>query len=148
MLELMLCLLSLGFLEIALVGITHVLSLSWTRSGESLSQILTLTADGEDNRDVSLPAGVAGHVITLTEIDVTTIVSLWISADQDVTLIFNATDTVEITADNPLQWNSGNGLPITAIFPTVAVITGLEATNNNATTAATLKMRFLFDSTP
>jgi len=129
------------------VGITHVFALSWNRSSEQIAVNIELEADGEQNFDVTVPG--SGNVVIAAEIDVSALLGVWISCDADIALHTNDDGTPDdqftITADKPLVWYSGCGLPNP--FASAVDVESFKAIKADADDA-TLKMRFLYDATP
>ncbi len=133
------------------MSVSHVLSLNYTRSGEQIAKNVTLSADGEDNRSVTLTAAQADKQV-LFPLTTASLVSLYISSDVDITVESNAssgtsvTDTLTITAGKPYVWYQGCGLaaPLSANIGT----NGIYLTNGNTSSSGTVEIRSLKDSTP
>lgn len=125
---------------------SHNFTLAWSRSGESISKTVTVTADSEYNADIPLTASQADEQVAAT-LDVSEIKSIFISSDVDVTLETNSSsapdETLSITADEPFVWRTGSGV----VNPLETDITALYLTNGDAT-AGTVKIRILYDGTP
>lgn len=125
---------------------SHNFTLAWSRSGESISKTVTVTADSEYNADIPLTASQADEQVAAT-LDVSEIKSIFISSDVDVTLETNSSsapdETLSITADEPFVWRTGSGVT----NPLETDITALYLTNGDAT-AGTVKIRILYDGTP
>ena len=127
---------------------THTIATTWSRSGETISQSVSVTADGEINADVALTASQANKQVDVA-IDVSDLKSLLISSDVNCTVYTNAASggspdqTIAITADKPLIWNQYSGLE----NPLDTDVTALYITNG-AAAAGTVKIRALLDVTP
>lgn len=131
-----------------MTAISHVLTLNWTRSGEQIALNVTVSADGEVNRNVELTALQADEQVVLN-IDVSALSLLYVSSDVDVTIDTNSSsepdDTLTVTADNPLVWYTGCGLPNP--FASGTDVTQVFITNGD-NEAGTVKIRVLLDATP
>lgn len=131
------------------MGITHTLTTSWTRNGDTISKQVAVTAAdvGENNLDVTLTALQSDKQVVVG-VDVSTLKSLYIYSDVDCTIEWNnnagAQGSLTITAESPLQWYSTSGVtnPLG-----VTDITNLYVTNLDNTTG-TVKIRLLQDATP
>lgn len=125
---------------------SHNIGLSWNRSGETISKTVVMTADGEVNVDTTVNASATDKEVDIA-IDVSSLQSLYIWSDQDVTIQTNSgsvpADTLTIEADSPLVWYVGCGLD----NPLGTDVTKLYLTNAGGA-AATVKIRVLQDVTP
>lgn len=125
---------------------SHILTLSWTRESESITQRSTTTADGEKNIDVALTASVANKQVNLT-LTVANLKSVYIQTDVEITLKTNSSgtpdQTLTIEPGTPLIWNE----TMASACPIEDNITAFYITNTEAT-AGTAKLRFLEDVTP
>lgn len=147
--ELPILVLFLGLAALLLVlgaDISHVLTLSWARNGETIAQTVTLGADGEANRNVTV-AGSATNMEVDIGLDVSALQEVYVLSDQDLTLKTNSTgspdDTLTLTANKPLIWYVGCGWA----NPLTADVTKFYFTNAG-TTPANVKVRTLQDTTP
>lgn len=125
----------------------HVATISWSRSGESISDSVTVSGESEQNFDVTVPG--SGNVVIASEIDVSALNLVYITLDgtsgHSITLTTNddgtPDDSFTISVDKPLLWYTGCGLPNPFASGTdVESFKATKATSVNAT----LKMRFLF----
>lgn len=143
--------LAVALLLLALVAgldIAHVLTLSWARSGETISQTVTVEAEGERNYNITVNASTTDKQVEMP-IDVSEVKALYIHSDQTVTIEYNdnagAQGSLTVTANKPIIWFTGCGYAITAIL-------AVDVTNfyisNAGGTAATVKIRILEDTTP
>jgi hypothetical protein len=127
------------------VDIGHTLTLSWSRSGESISQSVTVEAAGEHNCNVTVPAATTDKRADIA-IDVSEMKSLYIHSDQNVVIeTNNATtpaNTLIIAANKPLIWFIGCGLT----NPLTADVTAIFITNAG-TSPANVRIRVLEDAT-
>lgn len=146
----MVCLL-LGLFALCLVlgaDISHTLTLSWARSGESISQTVTLSDSGECNRNVTVNAS-TNDVQVECPIDVDKVKSLYIHSDQDVTFEFNdnagAQGSFAATANKPIIYFTGCGWDLADLLP--ADVTSFYISNAGLT-AANVKIRIIEDNTP
>lgn len=126
---------------------SHVIGLTYTRSGEQLTKNVTLTNDGENNIDVSLTAlQTDKHVVV--GIDVSALTSLYILSNVAATIEWNdnagAQGSLTLVADKPVVWYTGCGLanPLGAVD-----ITDLYVTNG-ANSVGLVNIRLLQDATP
>jgi len=129
-----------------MADISQVLTLSWARNGESIAQTVTIEADGEGNRNVTVNAATTDKRVDIA-IDVSELKLLYIHSDQDITIETNsgsaADDTLTIKANKPFVWYADCGLT----NPLGTDVTALFITNAGAT-AANVKIRTLEDTTP
>lgn len=125
---------------------THNFTYNWSRNGESISNVVSVTTDGEYNFDVSLTSEQADKQVLIV-LDQSALASICISTTVDVTIETNNSatpdDTLGVNAGEPLIWTNVSGLtcPITQDVTTVYV-------TNEEATAGTVKFRFLQDATP
>lgn len=128
--------------------IQHVLTLSWARSGESISQTVTVSADGEMNRNVTVNASTS-DVQVECPIDVDKVQSLYIHSDQTVAFEFNdnagAQGSFTVTANKPVIYYAGCGWDLADLLP--ADVTSFYISNAGGT-AANVRIRVLEDNTP
>jgi hypothetical protein len=129
------------------MALSHSLVLNWVRSGESITETVTVSADGEQNFDITVPG--SSNIVFGCEIDVSVLAALYIHSTGTITLATNddgtPDDTFTITAEKPLIWYTGCGLPNP--FASTVDVESMKATKGTATDA-TLKIRILQDSTP
>lgn len=125
--------------------IQHSLTLSWSRNGEQISQTVVIEADGETNRNITVPANQTDLAVNL-DVDVSAMKSLYIHSDKALTIQTNdgttPDDTITVAANSPVIWYTGCGWD----SPLSADVTGTIYVTN--TDAALLKIRILTDSTP
>ncbi len=139
-------LLGLALVSLAL-GISHQLTLSWARNGESIAKVVTVTANGETNRDVTVPANTTDMRVDI-DLDADKIQSIYILSDLAVTIETNSGtvpgNTLNIAAGKPYIWYLGCGLvnPITT-----DVASSIYLTNASTTEAASVQIRILEDVT-
>lgn len=131
-----------------MADISHTLTLSWSRNGESISQTVTPTAEGERNYNVTVNAATTDKQVEMP-IDVSEVKSLYIHSDQNITIEYNdnagAQGTLTVTANKPIIWYVGCGYAITAVL--AVDVTNFYITNAGAS-AANVKIRILEDTTP
>jgi hypothetical protein len=141
-------LIALAFLAlVAGVDISHALTLSWSRSGETIAQTVTIEADGETNRNLTVPASTTDFRTNIA-IDVSEVKLLYIHSDVAVQIETNATDatggnTVQIAANKPFLWYVGCGW----VLPLTTDVTDMYITNATGG-IATIRIRLLIDETP
>lgn len=127
-----------------MADISHVLTLSWARNGESISQSVTISDNGELNRNVTVANGATDFPVAAT-IDVSEIKSLYIHSTQNVTIETNSggspANTLTVTANKPLVWYVGCGLT----NPLSTDVTGLFITNASGS-SADVKIRIIVDT--
>lgn len=122
---------------------THTLNWQYTASGNTESQNITVTADGEDNRDITVAALATDYLVAYA-LDYSQCKGLFILADADMTLEINSSSapdqTISLTANVPVAWVYGGfgSCPITAVTTSLYV---------TSTAGGTLKIRTLVDST-
>lgn len=126
---------------------THVYTRKWQAAGASISKSETLSADGENNRDVNLAAGVVNLVIEYA-LDVSQLQGIYIVSTKDTTLTpFDTSNVamalIDLKADVPFVWTVGSGLN----NPFASDIGSLQATNLSGSAVALLSLRSLLDST-
>lgn len=133
---------------VILAGISHTLTLSWSRSGETISQTVTITDSGELNRDFTVGAS-TNDVQVECPIDVDKVKSLYIHSDETVTFEFNdnagAQGSFTVTADVPIVFCTGCGWDLADLLP--ADVTSFYVSNAGGSTA-TVKIRIVEDNTP
>ena len=131
------------------MSVSNILTLNWTYGSQQITNNVTVAA-GSLTAISETISGSSEPEIACT-IDVSALKSLYISSDEDVTVSTNANiagaadDTLLITADKPLVWYDGCGLPnpfasgvdVTSIF-VARLIAG----------AAAFEMRIQQDPTP
>ena len=125
---------------------THIITRKWQSGGASLSKSESLSADAETNRDASLPASVVDHEIDFA-VKMAFLQSIYLLCDQDCTFTpydeaASPMTPLDLKADVPFEWTVTSGLD----NPFSDDIGSLKATNLSST-AATLKIRCLHDST-
>lgn len=129
-----------------MADIAHVLTLSWARSGEAIAANVTVEADGETNRNLTVPASTTDFRTNIA-IDVSEVKSLYIHSDVSVTIETNSSsapdDTLTVAAGKPLVWYTGCGLA----NPLTTDVTDFYITNATGGPAA-VKIRVLIDETP
>lgn len=111
----------------------------------AISKKVTLTADGENNRDVVVAAEASNYLVAMV-IDVSQLKMLYIVSSKDVTFETNSggspADTLTLLADVPVSWYPGCGY----VCPLGTDVTAIYLTNAGDEDAA-VQMRFLIDST-
>lgn len=127
------------------MAISHVLTLNWSRNGETISQQVTVTSDGEDNRDIVL-AGNATNVLVAMVIDVSQLQEIYILSDYDCVLKTNSSgspdQTLNIAGGKPFMWVTGSGIT----NPLTTDVTSVYLTNSSAN-SNTVRIRSSIDST-
>jgi hypothetical protein len=125
---------------------THNFSYVWSRNGETISNVVAVTSDGEHNFDVSLTSEQVHKQLDIA-LDVSELKAIVISTTVDITLKTNDSgtpiQTLTIEAGEPLIWQVESGLT----NPLTTDVTAMYFTNGEATTG-TVKLRFLEDATP
>ena len=125
---------------------THSIGISHTVDGQTITQEVVVTADGQQSLEVAVPDEAADQLVNIA-IDVGQMKALFILSDQDITLETNSAtvpdDTLSLLADEPVIWWATDlhtallTVDVTAIYLTNA--SGAEAT---------VKIRVLEDTTP
>lgn len=130
------------------VDISHTLTLSWARSGETIAQTVTIEAEGEKNANVTVNASTTDKRVEFP-IDVSEVKSLYIHSDQTVTFEFNdnagAQGSFTVTANKPVIYYTGCGWDLSDLLP--ADVTDFYISNAGGTAAA-VRIRVLEDTTP
>jgi len=126
---------------------THTITRKWASAGASISKSEAVTADGEDNRDLTVPANAADHEVAYSK-DVSLLQSFYMVSTVDVTVTPHDTvDTpmtpIDLMAGIPFVWTSGSGLD----NPFLSDIGSLHL-GGVGSAAGVLSIRSLFDSTP
>ncbi len=122
----------------------HTVTKTWSRAGEQITNTVQLTADGEENRDLSVVNGTP--VTTNIALDVSGMVGVMISANKNITVDTDGSGQAVLTipSGKPLQWDD------TTVFanPFTIDATNMVVTCTEAGQTATVKIRVLQDSTP
>jgi len=131
------------------MSFTDKITIGWAGdSGTALSKLMSLTADANEARSVSIADSTTDGVIDLT-LDVSDLVFFLLVANGTITIETNdgttPDDTFALTSGVPVLWYAGCGSAIGDIFS--ADITALYATNASGA-AVTVDIRLLKDSTP
>lgn len=128
------------------MAISHEFQFRWTRGGETITKTVSVTSDGEDNRDIDVPNPSTNLAVDF-EVDVSQLKGLYIVSNKALTLKTNSSsspqETISLAADKPLTWVSGLGNTL----PFAGDVTSLFVSNASGA-AAVLSIRMLFDSTP
>lgn len=107
---------------------------------------MTLTSDGEINRDVTLSASAANVEVDI-DFAFARLKSIYILSDAAITIKTNSSsspdDTLTLVANQPLLWTAVDA----AGNPFDTDVTRFFLTNGT-TGVATVKIRTLYDSTP
>ena len=128
---------------------THRMQTNFTRGGTTHTTTIDKQYSGEANVDETIV-----HSGTNVEVDIainnTTLKSLYISSDVDLTLKANSSGspafTLNVKAGAPLWWDATNVGTFTN--PITAAVTKFYVTNADGTNDAALKIFALMDSTP
>lgn len=127
---------------------THKVKRQLINQDETLTQEVTITAEGEVNVDVAVADASTDFNVNVN-IDVSALQSFHLQSDQDVTIETNngttPDDTFALKANKPLQWATGdvNANP----FASAVDVTSLKVTNASGSTA-NIKLRAIVDATP
>ncbi len=129
------------------MAISHTLTLSWARNGESISQTVTIENEAENNRDVTVAQNVTDQLVNLN-IDVSELKLLYLHCDKAIQIQTNdgssPDNTLTLAANKPLVWYTGCGLT----NPLTVDVTKFYLTTGAVGTDATLKIRTVQDSSP
>jgi hypothetical protein len=130
------------------MSFTHTVGITWSGGTTTVTGSFTNTADGEDNRDVSVAAA-TNNVLTNMNIDISQLKSLLVLSDKDVTIKTNSTsspqETLTIKANVPYIYVSNTGA--NNAVPFAGDVTAFYLSNAGASDA-TVKIRMLQDATP
>ncbi len=125
---------------------SHVITRKWASGGASISKSETVTADGEDNRDVNVPANAANLAVAYAG-DVSLLQSFYMVCS--VNAVVTPRDTsnspmaqIDLVAGIPFVWTAGSGLD----NPFASDIGSLHV-GGVGSTGGVLSIRSLFDST-
>jgi hypothetical protein len=138
-------LLALGCL-LLFVGITHTLTLSWARNGESIAQTVQVTDDDvtEENGDFVIGPDLTDQERAI-EFAVADVLALYIHSDAAISLQTNdgaaPDDTIALLADKPLVWYEGCGWDLATVF--TVDVTSIFFTTGEIADDATVKVRIL-----
>ena len=132
------------------MSFTHNVTVNYTSGGATVSGSFSNTADGEDNRDVTVPsANTLTPLLVNMNVDVSQLQSLMILSDKDISIKTNdATtpqETLTIKANVPFIYVANQGANNT--LPFAGDVTALYMINAGAS-AASVKIRMLQDATP
>jgi hypothetical protein len=126
------------------MAFTHRMAQTFQRGGRNY----TATVDKEAAHDIGLEESIPSSSTDLeiaVEINATTLVSIMILADQDLTIETNSSsapdDTITVRANVPIWWEDGSS----ETAPITADVTSIFVTSTNA---ATLRIFALQDPTP
>lgn len=127
----------------------HTLSFGFQRNGESIGSAVSVTVEGEENRDLEIAASQTDKQV-IYHLDISQLQTFYIVSSRPVTVKTNSTsapdDQLDLLADQPMTWYAGdadNGLP--ALFS--ADITALYITTPSGA-ASVIQIRAGFDATP
>jgi hypothetical protein len=125
------------------MSVSHTLNLGWTNRSETVSSPVTISSEGENNRDVNVVGGVQLEVAMV--FPAAALKSLFILSSADCTIKTNSSgspgNTLTLTANLPLVWYFQCGLvnPITVDVTRFLI---------DAATAARVRIKCLVDATP
>ncbi len=93
---------------------THTITRKWASAGASISKSEAVTADGEQNLDVTAPANATAHPVAYA-IAVALLQSFYMVCTVDATITpydtsAVAMDPIELQAGVPYVWTIGSGL--------------------------------------
>lgn len=129
------------------MAFSHVFTDVWARGNDSLSKQVTKSADGETNRDITVPDSSTNLLVNFT-LDVSELKALYIVCDKAILIETNSGSspaaTITLAAGEPLIW--WTGCAFANPFGSTD-ITGLYLTTG-AVGDALLQIRALHDSTP
>lgn len=129
------------------MSFTHTLTQVWAQGNNSISQQVSKSADGETNRDVTVPENSTDLLVNFT-LDVSELKALYIVSDKAMTIQVNSGSSPSVTltlvANEPLVWwtGSSHANPFSSTDVTALYLT------TGAVGEAILKIRALHDSTP
>lgn len=131
--------------------LTHTFVRGWNNGGSSISKTLGVTSGAELNVDESIPAATTDQLVAFA-MDVSQLKGLFIVSDKDLLVQTNdgttPINTITLAAGVPFVWVNGDApLRDTAGAVITTDITRLYATNADATNAALLQVRALYDPT-
>lgn len=125
---------------------SHKILRQWQSGNQSVSQEETVTADSETNLDLAVDDGETALEANIA-IDVSALASLYMAADQDITIKTNSSgspdDTISLKANKPLVWTPNCGFSNPLSEDVLSIFCA-----NSSGTNATLQIRLLQDATP
>ena len=125
---------------------SHNILRQWQSGNQSVSQEETVTADSETNLDLAVDDGETALEANIA-IDVSALASLYMAADQDITIKTNSSgspdDTISLKANKPLVWTPNCGFSNPLSEDVLSIFCA-----NSSGTNATLQIRLLQDATP
>ena len=125
---------------------SHKILRQWQSGNQSVSQEETVTADSETNLDLAVDDGETALEANIA-IDVSALASLYMAADQDITIKTNSSgspdDTISLKANKPLVWTPNCGFSNPLSVDVLSIFCA-----NSSGTNATLQIRLLQDATP
>ena len=125
---------------------SHKILRQWQSGNQSVSQEETVTADIETNLDLAVDDGETALEANIA-IDVSALASLYMAADQDITIKTNSSgspdDTISLKANKPLVWTPNCGFSNPLSEDVLSIFCA-----NSSGTNATLQIRLLQDATP
>lgn len=130
------------------MAFTHTTTRTFSRLGESRGTGVSVTADAEDCRDITVAASASDYAVNLA-VDVSLLKSLYMEADKALSIKVNAASNdpqVVLSASDALQWKSTDTTTCPLGTGTNDV-TSLLITNANTADATVLYVRLLQDST-
>lgn len=125
------------------MSVSHTLNLGWTNRSETVSSPVTISSEGENNRDVNVVGGVQLEVAMVFPF--ASLRSLFILSDADCTIKTNSSgspgNTLTLKAGLPLVWYYQCGL----VNPISVDVTKFLI---DAAVAARVRIKCLVDVTP
>lgn len=129
------------------MAFTHTLTEVWAQGNNSISKQVSKSADGETNRDITVPDSSSNMLVNFT-LDVSELKALYIVCDKAILIETNNSgspvETITLVANEPLIWHTGlehanpfGSTDVTALYLTTGAVG-----------EATLQIRALHDSTP
>lgn len=130
------------------MSITHSLTRKWSRTGETITKTESVSADGENNRDVSLTAGQSGLRVEWAS-ELALMKSFYAASNRDVIIeAFDSGDLsvgdISISAGGAFMWSEASGED----NPFSDDVAYLEVTNSDSDDSAVVQIRSLVDATP
>ena len=128
------------------MAITHSVTYTYTWGGTQTRKAVDISADGDDNRIISVPSPSTNLLVALV-IDISQLKAFFMVADAALTVKTNSSgapqETFTLVADQPIIWTSVSGVAI----PFAGDVTALYVTQAGSLSTATLEIHILVDAT-
>ena len=128
------------------MALSRIFTFGWSDNGNPLSNAVTITSEGTDDRDVTVGATTNDVEVSIA-FTMAGLKAIYIAATNTVTLETNsssaADDTFTITAGSPFVWTYTSGITT----PFTADVTKFYLSNAGGS-SSTVQIRVIRDATP